>query len=196
AGVGGGGGALGEGVGEGGRGVGEAGVAGGIDRAPPPVVSVVLEHGRRRERRCDRRRVAADLRADREVGGGVDLHLVARRARDRIPRELWVVCLVGCVQVVDVQRRRRRPRPGEGSNRGRGATVALRVNRNHAPVVGAGGQRGRDRERVRLYLRNPGRVVGRVERERAQIRVGCHRDQVVRGTGHRGPAELERVGAE
>ena len=47
----------------------DARVAVDIDRADPPVVGVVGEHERRRERSVDRRPAAADFRALREVDG-------------------------------------------------------------------------------------------------------------------------------
>ncbi len=95
----------------------DTGVTGCVERADAPVVRVVAEDDRRRQRRRDRQLRAADLGAGSEVDGGVDLDLVLRRARHRVPRELRVEHLVGRHQVGDVGGRRRRPRPVEGAHR-------------------------------------------------------------------------------
>ena len=81
----------------------------------------------------------------REVDGGVDLDLVARRAGNRAPREARVVGLRRRVQILELSRGRSRPEPIERGDGRSDAAVALGVDRRDAPVVGAGRKRRRDR---------------------------------------------------
>ena len=154
-----------------------------VERADAPVVDVVQKDVVGEREVAMRRAAAADLRAGREVGRGVDLDLVARRAGDRVPREARVVDLGRRVQVVDVRRGHRRPEPLERGDRRRDAAVALGVDRRDAPVVRPRRERGRDRGRGGGDVRRALRVVlvGVVEDERAESRVARDRDEVVRG---------------
>ena len=91
----------------------DACVAVDVGRAHPPVVRVVREDERRRERRVDRRPVAAHLRRRSEVDRRVDLDLVPGGARYRVPAEPWIKELRIGHDVGHARRRRRRPRPDE-----------------------------------------------------------------------------------
>ena len=170
----------------------------GIDRAHAPVIRVVLEDLRRRERGRDRRAVAADLRADREVRGGVDLDLVARGARDRVPGELRIVDLGRRIEVGHGRGGHRRPDPVEVRDRAGNAPVSLGVDRDDAPVVHPGCERRGDCGRGGGDVRRPVRVVLVVvaEDDRRERLVGRDGDEVLGRARNARPAEHHRIGRE
>jgi len=176
----------------------DARVAVGVEGADSPVEDVVLEDLRRRERGGDAGAAAADLRARREVGGGVDLDLVTRCPRDRIPGEAWVVGLRRGVQILEVGRSRGGPEPVERGHGSGDAAVPLGIHRHDAPVIGAGRQRRGDGGRVGGDVRRASGVVliRVVQDERAEGRVARDGDQVVRSPGYARPVEDDGIRRE
>ena len=168
-------------------GVPDAGIPGGVQCANAPVVGVVLEDDRRRVRVADHGTGAADLRARREVDGGVDLELVPRRAGDRIPREQRIEHLRRREHVVDPSSCARRPGPRERLHRRGRAAMPLGIHRRHAPVVGA-----RRQERRAGRVDRSGRLGLRAD-ERAERRIGRDRDDVLRRPRNRRPAQHQRM---
>ena len=168
-------------------GVPDARIPARVECTDAPVIGVVLEYHRRCVRGADHRIGATDLRAGREIDGGVDLELVPRRAGDRIPREQRIEHLRRSEHVVDPGGCARRPGPQERLHRRGRAAMPLGVNRRHAPVVRPGRQ-----ERGARRVHRAGRFSLRAH-ERAERRIGRDRDDVLRGPRDRRPTQHERV---
>ena len=175
----------------------------GIDRPNTPVVGVVAEDLRRRERRAHDGLGAAHLRPGCPVVGRVDLDLVARRPRHRVPHELRIEGLRLRPKVSQRHLRRGRPAPAERGARGLVAAVPLPVERRHAPVVSLGAPVGSRGGREVDAVARGRRLRRAIADERVTVLIGrrpsavlavvrAERDEVARRTGHRLPPHRQR----